>query len=96
MPWWAWILIAVGTVALVSGLAFRSQLGCAMKLAEPLATNGGPSSASYDAYLRVISTGTFHVEVVPGPVRSLTRHADLSPVLIGGEGAMPIFRTWHG
>jgi hypothetical protein len=39
VPSWAWILIAVGVVALVSGFAFRSQLRFAMKLTKALATD---------------------------------------------------------
>lgn len=39
MPWWAWLFIATGAVALVSGLAFRAKLVFAMKLAKALATD---------------------------------------------------------
>lgn len=39
MPWWAWLLIVVGIVALASGIAFRGQLRFAMKLTRALATD---------------------------------------------------------
>ncbi|HMC39626.1 MAG TPA: hypothetical protein VKI19_08185 [Acidimicrobiales bacterium] len=39
MPWWSWLLIAVGLVALLSGYAFRRQLRFAMKLTKALATD---------------------------------------------------------
>jgi hypothetical protein len=39
MPWWAWVLIAVGIVALVSGIAFRTRLRFATKFAKSLATD---------------------------------------------------------
>jgi hypothetical protein len=39
VPWWAWVLIAAGTVALVSGLAFRTKLRFAMRFAKALATD---------------------------------------------------------
>jgi hypothetical protein len=39
MPWWVWILVAVGVVALVSGFAFRTQLRFAMRLAKAVATD---------------------------------------------------------
>jgi hypothetical protein len=39
MPWWAWLLIAIAVVALVSGCVFRSQLRFAMKLTKALATD---------------------------------------------------------
>jgi uncharacterized membrane protein YdcZ (DUF606 family) len=39
VPWWAWLLIAVGVIAVVSGVAFRNQLRFAMKLTKALATD---------------------------------------------------------
>jgi hypothetical protein len=39
MPWWTWLLIVTGVVALLSGLAFRSQLRFAIKLTKVLATD---------------------------------------------------------
>jgi hypothetical protein len=39
VPWWAWLLIVVSAIALASGVAFRSQLRFAMKVAKALATD---------------------------------------------------------
>lgn len=39
MRLWAWLLLAVGIAAVVGGLALRSQLRFAMKLARALPTD---------------------------------------------------------
>jgi hypothetical protein len=39
MPSWAWVLMALSTIALVSGIAFRTQLRFVMKFANALATD---------------------------------------------------------
>lgn len=39
MPWWVWLLVVVGIIAVVSGVLFRSQLRFAMKLTKALATD---------------------------------------------------------
>lgn len=39
MTWWVWLSIAVGTVVVVSGLAFRRRLRFVIKLTKALATD---------------------------------------------------------
>ena len=39
MPWWAWLLLGIGTAALAAGLVFRAQLRFAMKVTKALATD---------------------------------------------------------
>ncbi len=37
MPWWAWVLIAVGVAAVIFGVVFRRQLRFAMKVGKAMA-----------------------------------------------------------